>query len=271
MSISVITNFDVNTSANIDARLGPYSSVAHATGSIPTISRYVGMTVLLTGSGAPVEYWFNPTTASTDLVVKSGGGVTGGTANYVAVWSGSTSLTTGSLYNNANGVGINNINPSYSLDINGDLRVTGSSGLIYHQNHKHGAINTTSVTSGSSATLLSFNYFSDVSYPTYYRGLFFDYEIEVTNGGSMQASRSGTLKTAIFYKPGGTVITAIQTTENSTPEYHYAIDDQYIGTENIVLSVTNTNNQIQLVCSNLINDNQYSSTIRGEWKLLSTI
>jgi hypothetical protein len=271
MGIGIITNFDVNASKNIDSRLGPYVDIAQATGSINPLSRYIGMTVIITGSGAPVEYWFNPTTANTDLVLKSGGGsVTGGASNYIAVWSGSTALTTGSLYNDTNGVGINNTSPSYSLDINGGLRVTGSSGLIYHQNHKHGAINTTSVTSGSSVTLLEFGY-NNNNYPPYYRGLFFDYEIEVIYNSDMKASRSGTLKATIFYKSLGNALTAIQTTENSTPEYHYATSDQYIGTENIVLSVTNTNNQIQLVCSNRINDNQYSSTIRGEWKLLSTI
>ena len=71
MAISVIDNFTVNTTKNIDSRLGPYASVAEATGSISTLLRYVGMTVTITGSGAPVEYWFSPTTASTDLVLKT--------------------------------------------------------------------------------------------------------------------------------------------------------------------------------------------------------
>ena len=71
MAISVIDNFTVNTTKNIDSRLGPYASVAEATGSISTLLRYVGMTVTITGSGAPVEYWFSPTTASTDLTLKA--------------------------------------------------------------------------------------------------------------------------------------------------------------------------------------------------------
>ena len=73
MPISIIDNFTVNTTKNIDSRLGPYASVAQATGSISTLLRYVGMTVTITGSGQPVEYWFSPTTANTDLVVKTTG------------------------------------------------------------------------------------------------------------------------------------------------------------------------------------------------------
>ena len=71
MPISIIDNFTVNTTKNIDSRLGPYDSVAQATGSISTLLRYVGMTITITGSGQPVEYWFNPTTADTDLVLKT--------------------------------------------------------------------------------------------------------------------------------------------------------------------------------------------------------
>ena len=71
MAISIIDNFTVNTTKNIDSRLGPYASVAQATGSISTLLRYEGMTVTITGSGTPVEYWFSPTTASTDFVIKT--------------------------------------------------------------------------------------------------------------------------------------------------------------------------------------------------------
>jgi hypothetical protein len=71
MAIQVITNFEVNSPAPIDTRTGPYASANEATASISALFRYVGQTVIVTGSGAPVEYWFYPTTADTDLVVKS--------------------------------------------------------------------------------------------------------------------------------------------------------------------------------------------------------
>jgi hypothetical protein len=71
MGIGIITNFDISAPKNIDSRLGPYATADQATGSIPDISRYIGMTVIVTGSGVPVEYWFNPTINNADLVLKS--------------------------------------------------------------------------------------------------------------------------------------------------------------------------------------------------------
>ena len=73
MGIGIITNFEINTSKNIDDRLGPYATLAEVTTAIPLLFRYVGLTVTVTGSGAPVEYWFNPTTADADLVLKAAG------------------------------------------------------------------------------------------------------------------------------------------------------------------------------------------------------
>lgn len=243
----------------------PLNSLSN-TGSIPEDKRKVGAIVFVTSSGAFYGFsgtssslWNDPTKWGS---LGGGAGVTGGTAKYIAVWSGSTSLTTGSLYNDANGIGINNTSPSYSLDINGNLRITGSSGLIYHQNHKHGAINPTNIASGSSATLLSFDF-------GLYRGLFYDYQIEVSTGGSMQASRSGTLKAAIFYAPSATPFQSIQSNENTTQEYHIPDDAIIIGTENVTLTMEFNGNAVELKCNNLINNNQYTATIRGEWKLLS--
>jgi hypothetical protein len=83
MGIGITTNFDVNAPAPADSRVGPYATVAQATGSIALASRYIGQVVIITGSGAPVEYWFNPTTANTDLVVKSGGGTPGGSSTTI--------------------------------------------------------------------------------------------------------------------------------------------------------------------------------------------
>ncbi len=58
-----------------------------------------------------------------ELIIDSagggaGGGVSGGgTLNYVARWTGSTSLGSGVLYDNSSNVGISNTSPGYKLDI----------------------------------------------------------------------------------------------------------------------------------------------------------
>lgn len=53
------------------ATLTKYASVAECNASIPVGARYEELTVDIAG----VEYWYHPTTTDTDLVVKTGGGL----------------------------------------------------------------------------------------------------------------------------------------------------------------------------------------------------
>ena len=54
----------------------------------------------------------------------SGGGISGsGTTNYIAKWTGSTSLGNSIIYDNGTNVGIGTTTPSAKLEINGNLRV----------------------------------------------------------------------------------------------------------------------------------------------------
>ena len=82
-----------------------------------------------TGSGA-----FSGT-ATANLSVDSSGNIittaigsslTGGSTNYIARWSSSTTLTTGSLFDNGTNVGIGTTTASYKLDVSGDIRSTGA-------------------------------------------------------------------------------------------------------------------------------------------------
>lgn len=123
MPISIIDNFTVNTTKNIDSRLGPYSSIAEVTGSISSLLRYVGMTVTITGSGSPVEYWFNPTTANTDLVLK-----TSTTASYALAALSASYATTASYALNVPTVA-STFPFTGSAIISGSLTVTGSVNL----------------------------------------------------------------------------------------------------------------------------------------------
>jgi len=70
MPIVIVDNFDVNVAKNMDSRYGPYATTGQAIAAISSIFRYKGLTVLITGSGQNIEYWFNPTTADGDLVPK---------------------------------------------------------------------------------------------------------------------------------------------------------------------------------------------------------
>ena len=278
MGIGIITNFNVNASKNIDARLGPYATVDEATGSIDPLYRYIGMTVTITGSQTPIDYWFNPTIANTDLVLKSGGGVSGGTINYLAVWSGSTSLTTGSIYDSFGGkIGIGKSDPTYALDVSGDFRVIGSNSLIIQRNNKHGIINPIEITSGSTNQLLEFIYDPQTS-NTYYQTIFFDYRIDLldisqrpSQADKLIASRCGTLKNCIYAydaSSGGPYAVKFQTTDNSTAEYQR---EYTVGTEDITLSFSNSSGNIYLLCSNNVDNSNYIAAITGEYKLISVV
>lgn len=93
MAIETIDNFNIFVGRNIDSRYGPYASVAEATGSINSIFRYKGLTVLITGSGQNIEYWFNPTTINSHLVPKGAAVSLSGTDTQVVFFSGSTQIS----------------------------------------------------------------------------------------------------------------------------------------------------------------------------------
>ena len=76
MAIETTLNFYPYFPGNIDSRLGPYSSSAHATGSINSIYRYVGMTVFVSSSTETSEYWWKEGTANNQLIPKTSDGQT---------------------------------------------------------------------------------------------------------------------------------------------------------------------------------------------------
>jgi hypothetical protein len=137
MPISIYDNFQVNSATSIDDRLGPFANVGQATGSINPDFRYVGLTVIITGSGAPVEYWFNPTTANTDLVEKSGGGgggditgVTAGTGLSGGGSSGNVTLTNAGVLSIISGSGISINQSTGSVTITSTTYTSQFDGLI---------------------------------------------------------------------------------------------------------------------------------------------
>lgn len=121
MGISIIDNFSVNATKPIDARYGPYDSVATALSSLDQATqRFRGLVVLLTGSAyltgsAPTEYWFQNGVTDSDLVVKPGGSGGGTPIN-----------ATGSGLNNAGG----DINTITVKDFTDDVTVTFDAGNL---------------------------------------------------------------------------------------------------------------------------------------------
>ena len=56
--IQIQVGFDLFGPSALDRRIGPYEDTTQALSSINELYRHQGLTVVLTGSGESVEYWF---------------------------------------------------------------------------------------------------------------------------------------------------------------------------------------------------------------------
>jgi len=93
MAIETIDNFGVFVGKNIDSRYGPYANTTEANAAINSIFRFEGLTVLLTGSGDQVEYWYYNGITDPDLVPKGAAISISGSDGQVIFFSGSTALS----------------------------------------------------------------------------------------------------------------------------------------------------------------------------------
>lgn len=76
MSILLNDNLAIQAPKPIDAKYGPYASVAAANAAIVSTNRYAGLTVGV-GTSTIVEYWYNGGVADGDLVLRDTGGGSG--------------------------------------------------------------------------------------------------------------------------------------------------------------------------------------------------
>lgn len=71
MAILLNDNLDIAAPKAADNRFGPHVSVAAANTAIPSIKRFVGLTVGIISGSTVVEYWYRAGITDGDLVVKS--------------------------------------------------------------------------------------------------------------------------------------------------------------------------------------------------------
>jgi hypothetical protein len=98
MAIETIDNFGVFVGKNIDSRYGPYVDTTEANLAIDSIFRFKGLTVLITGSGDIVEYWYYAGITDPDLVPKTA--TAAGAGLSVAATASFTNATTWNFTHN---------------------------------------------------------------------------------------------------------------------------------------------------------------------------
>jgi len=93
MAIETIDNFGIYVGRNIDSRYGPYVDTDDANEAINEIFRYRGLTVLITGSGDIVEYWYYEGIDDINLVPKGAIASFSGVDTQVVFYSSSTAIS----------------------------------------------------------------------------------------------------------------------------------------------------------------------------------
>jgi len=57
-----------------------------------------------------------------------GGGLSGGATNYIPLWTGTSTLSSSLLYQSSSRIGINVVNPQYTLDVSGSVNIRANDG-----------------------------------------------------------------------------------------------------------------------------------------------
>ena len=100
MAIQTIDGFEIKAPVSIDNRYGPFSDTTDANTKIESFYRYIGLTVLITGSGDQIEYWYYDGIDDPDLIPKTA--TAAGTGLSIAATASFTNLSTWDFNHNLN-------------------------------------------------------------------------------------------------------------------------------------------------------------------------
>jgi hypothetical protein len=138
-------NFDGTTLILTGSAIISGSNALRVTGSLNILSGSINVTNgAITASNVNLVSITNTTNANSVLVLETatgkvfttssvgaGGGLSGGTVNYIPLWTGASSLSSSVIFQSSGNVGINKITPNSTLDVNGLLTTSGSTGISH--------------------------------------------------------------------------------------------------------------------------------------------
>ena len=138
-------NFDGTTLILTGSAIISGSNALRVTGSLNILSGSINVrTGAITASNVNLVSITNTTNANSVLVLETatgkvfttssvgaGGGLSGGTVNYIPLWTGASSLSSSVIFQSSGNVGINKTTPTSTLDVNGLLTTSGSTGISH--------------------------------------------------------------------------------------------------------------------------------------------
>jgi hypothetical protein len=141
-------NFDGTTLILTGSAIISGSNALRVTGSLNILSGSINVTNgAITASNVNLVSITNTTNANSVLVLETatgkvfttssvgagggGGGLSGGTVNYIPLWTGASSLSSSVIFQSSGNVGINKTTPTSTLDVNGLLTTSGSTGISH--------------------------------------------------------------------------------------------------------------------------------------------
>ena len=121
MSTSIITGFSLGSSEPIDARIVASGSMARDAIQY----KYDGLRVYDTFDHIPYV-WIGSTYSGTWSSENISGISGSGSSGYLPIFTSANVVANSGIYKTDSYYGINNTNPTYSLDVSGDIRASGN-------------------------------------------------------------------------------------------------------------------------------------------------
>jgi hypothetical protein len=144
---SVSITGSLNSPSITGSLLGTASFANNATSASYALSSSFASTANSASYALSASYAFNATSASYALTASN---IEGGATNYLPLWLNNTKLTSSIVYQNATGIGVNDVVPTHKFQVNGDALIYNSNSTL--NTNKYALLPTLNITTVGTET-----------------------------------------------------------------------------------------------------------------------